>query len=369
MADDKKQPGWKDRNDALKIFKSTGKYGWLHLVIGQNKITKRKFLRLKRYMNWFSIPDAEYLVFVQEVLKKGAKELGWEYDQTKKIAIDEEPGEHVQRSEPLDSNVPDEVIDFIENNPEFTKKVIALDIQKEDENYLFDLLEIIDGAITKSGERFKTAFKEVIGKISEEDPNGMQKLTDLMGKWNLFQITSISNILKNRIDTIKTFENLIHDPKTLEINSNKSIHRVLEKNMWLIDENYWIVQSNKSLRTFIGDEILKKDKDKSKKRPDFACVNPSEDRLIIVEIKRPSVELKKEELDQAELYHRVVRKYKGQNYRKIDVYLIGNKVSSEAKEIEELRKGITIKTYSDFLEGCKRRYQEYLKVMDTTNGE
>ncbi len=360
---DKQESKWTDRNIEVKKLKASGKYGWLHLVIGQNKITKKKFLRLKRYMNWFSIPSPEYLEFMQAMLKKGAKELGWEYDEKKEVKITEDKNDNVS-FENKDLNVPDDVIDFIEENPDFVKKVISLNIKSKDKNFLYELQEIIDEAIKNSGDRFKMAFKEVVQKIAKEDTRGLNDLSDLMEKWNLYQITSITNILKNRLDTINTFEELIHDEKTFEINTDKSIHRILEKNMWIIDENYWIVQSNKSLRTFIGDEIIKNDKDKSKKRPDFTCVNPKENKLIIVEIKRPSVELKKTELDQAELYQRVVKKYKGKNYSKIEVFLVGNKVSEEAREIVELRNGLTIKTYSDFLENTRKRYQEYLRQIE-----
>lgn len=362
MVDDQKKNRWEDRNDAIKIYKATGKYGWLHLVIGQNKTTRRKFIRLKRYMNWFSIPDSNYLEVVQKTLKMGAQELGWEYDESKKIIFQELS--KVSADKEKTTFLPDDIVGFIEENPEFTKKLIALNIGNQNKEYFFELLEIIDEAVSKSGERFKTAFKEVVGKIAKQETRGMHELSDLMEKWNLFQITSLTNILKNRLDTIETFEKLIHDEKTFEINTDNSIHRILEKNMWLIDENYWLVQSNKSLRTFIGDEIVKTDKKFAKKRPDFACVNPNKDKLIIVEIKRPALELKKKELDQAELYHRIIKKYKGEKYNKIDVYLVGNKISDEAHEIAQLRKGVYIKTYSDFLENCQRRYQDYLKVIE-----
>lgn len=287
MAEEEKKNRWEDRNIAVKTYKLTGKFGWMHLVIGQNKTTQGKFLRLKRYMNWFSIPDERYLLAVQNALQKGATELAWVSDvesTIKQVEVEKENfSKEVKNHTP--TNIPTEVALFIEENPEFTKKLIALNIDKQNQDYFYDLLETIEEAIQKSGERFKTAFKEIVSKISLQDVNGMQELSDLMEKWNLFQITSLTNILKGRLDTIETFDRLIHDKKTYEINSYKSIHRILENNMWLIDENYWIVQSNKSLRTFIGDEIVKSDKQYSSRRPDFACVNPTGEKLVIVEIR------------------------------------------------------------------------------------
>ncbi len=37
--------------------------------------------------------------------------------------------------------------------------------------------------------------------------------------------------------------------------------------MWMLDERYWLMHSNETLRTIVGEKI---DKD-PKKRPDFVC--------------------------------------------------------------------------------------------------
>ena len=67
-----------------------------------------------------------------------------------------------------------------------------------------------------------------------------------------------------------------------------------------------LLPSNKSLRDFIGESMEKEDKKYNKKRPDFVCVD-HDNKTIILEIKRPSVELKKEEIDQAVLYLRMIK--------------------------------------------------------------
>jgi hypothetical protein len=133
--------------------------------------------------------------------------------------------------------------------------------------------------------------------------------------------------------------------------------------MWLIDDKYWIVQSNKSLREFIGAELEKKDRKYQHRRPDFACATFG-NRLIIIEIKRPSIQLTKKELDQLEDYLVLIKKYKGQVYSPIDTYLVGNTISDEARERAALRRGVELLTYQDLLETCRHRYQEYLKIVE-----
>ncbi len=336
----------------------------MHLVIGENRANQKRFMRLKRYMNWFGIPDLQMLQSVQIMLKKGAQELGWAYDEQQDIKLKAVSAEAAQAeiAQSELETIPDEILDFIRDYPRFTKDLISLNIKTQDREYIFELLEIIDAAVNQAGERLKVAFKEVLKKISVQEEKSMNELTDLMGKWNLYEITSLVNIIKRRLETIDTFEQMILDDKTYEINTDNSVHRIFEKSMWLIDESYWIIQSNKTLRTFIGDEIVKQTPEYKLKRPDFACVN-TENRLIIIEIKRPSLELGKQEIDQAELYQRLVKKYTAKKYAYVEVYLIGNKISEEAREIVEYRKGVQIKTYSELLADCRKRYQEYLQAI------
>lgn len=242
---------------------------------------------------------------------------------------------------------------------EIPKKIIDL-IQNGEPNFIYQILSAVDG----SSQRFQLELKTLLEKIPKDknSTRGLEDLSEFMDKWNLHQITSLLSIVKSRLQTIETFEQMIHDEKTYEIIGDKSIHRILENSMWLVDDKYWIVSSNKSLRNFIGESIEKEDKKYSKKRPDFVCVD-HDNKTIILEIKRPSVELKKEEIDQAVLYLRMIKKYRSQK-KPIEVYLIGNTISEEARDIAELMPTIKLQTYQDFLEKCRARYKQYLTVVE-----
>jgi hypothetical protein len=115
------------------------------------------------------------------------------------------------------------------------------------------------------------------------------------------------------------------------------------------------------LREFIGEELEKRDKKYSKRRPDFVCATFG-NKLILIEIKRPALEITKKELDQVEDYLVVLRKYKGKGYSPIEAYLVGNTISDEARERASMR-SVTLWTYQDLLESCRHRYQEYLRIV------
>lgn len=241
------------------------------------------------------------------------------------------------------------------------KKLVDL-ISKQGPDFVLAILGALDQSAQGGSERLKIALQEVVLKLSKEPAKAMQELSDFMDKWNLHQVTSLLTVLKSRLETISTFEQMITNGQTYELKGDKSIHRILEKSMWLVDDKYWIAQSNKTLREFIGKELEKDDKKHQKKRPDFACVNSSGE-LLLLEIKRPSLKLKEKEINQAELYLRIAKKYKSENKKPV-IYLIGKSISSEARELAELRGYPKLHTYQDIIDGCRQRYQKYLEIVE-----
>jgi len=239
---------------------------------------------------------------------------------------------------------------------------IAELVERQGPDFVLKLLATLDGAISKGQERVRVALQEVVERLAKEPAKAMQELSDLMGEFNLLQLTSLVNVLKNRINTIETFGNLVQSDETYELKTDKSIHRTLEKSMWILDDSYWIAQSNKTLKTLIGKELEEHDKAYGKHRPDFACVDTAAGGTILVEIKRPALVLGKKEIDQAETYLRIVRKQKTKG--KTTIYLIGRELSPEAKELADLRGYPKLLTYTDMITDCRQRYQEYLKIIE-----
>ncbi|MDD3976493.1 MAG: hypothetical protein PHN22_05005 [Candidatus ainarchaeum sp.] len=359
--EDSKIPSWNDRNEEIKRYRFKSSFGWMHLVIARRKEDGVKFLRLKRYMNWFSIPSEKYLSAIYKILDKGALELNWIKDSD--ISLKEE---NINNNDANSSNseigLPEDLIEFIESNPKSVENILNLIIANSKEvNNITDLVDLLSKFLNKSNQLYISESKKLLSVIANSDNTTVSKLNSFLKSYNLKQVTEIYELVSKRLNEIELFEQLILDDKTYEIKGDGSIHRTLENNLWLLDEKYWLVQSNKSLRKLIGDDILKKDKSHSSKRPDFVC-SDFQNKLIIVEIKRPSIELKEEELSQIELYARIAKKHT--NKKIIDCYLIGNKISDEVKDILEFRRGIKIMTYSDLLSDCKFRYKEYLKVIE-----
>ena len=306
----------------------------------------------------FHIPNPEQWQKIEKIINEDLGPLlGWK-PQAEFIA-------KVKASQEEQKETRRELRALVKQYPAFLGE-IASSINKANlrEADLDQLVETIDG-LTKMMATATAGFKDAYFRLVEELPKqGQRALEDLemlLHNWSLQQITGVTQQVKSRLETIELFEKQIHDDRTFEIRGPSSIHRILERAMWLIDERYWLLQSNGSLFTFIGDEMQKEDKERyGKKRPDFACGTVGE-KLIIIELKRPSHALEIEDLNQLETYLTIAEKYK--SYRSYEAWLVGNKKSDDlVSRMKHRSSSFKVVTYSDLLDDTRQRYRDFLKA-------
>ncbi len=140
--------------------------------------------------------------------------------------------------------------------------------------------------------------------------------------------------------SLRFFENLVEKDETFEIKGKGPIHRILEKSMQLFDEEWWLAQSNKSLRNFIQNEFAKKDKKKEGLRPDFVCVDV-ENKFVFVELKRPSHSINKKDIGQLE------------QYLLLGGHVAGKKINRDARALLKRRTGMEFLPFSELIQKLK----------------
>lgn len=255
---------------------------------------------------------------------------------------------------------------LVDGHPDFLKKLVASidpkELSQKDFNRVIEIFGDISDALTNANAGFRDAFLGVVKKLPKQKQRALEDLELLLEGWELHVVTNVAQQVRARIETIELFEQQIQDPKTYEIAGENSIHRILERSMWMIDERYWLLQSNKALRTFIGEEMSKRDKEKyGKKRPDFACGTVG-NKLIILELKRPSHALSIDDLNQLETYTVIAEDYK--NFSTYEAYLVGAKKDAELDRYLRRRKGFRVLYFSDIIQSTKERYSEFLNTLE-----
>src|SRR3990172_5003790 len=187
----------------------------------------------------------------------------------------------------------------------------SIDLDKvitDDYEQIVEAVTDIASIYLQADESLRQAILRLVKKLPSEGKQAIFALADLMESLTLAQITAVTSEVRRRLGLLATFKDRALDDRTYEIQGDNSIHRLLESAMWIIDDRYWLMHSNATLRTVIGRELAKKDKKFEKKRPDFVC-GAVDNKLVIVELKRPSHQLAVDDLNQLERYVVIAEEY------------------------------------------------------------
>ena len=252
--------------------------------------------------------------------------------------------------------------ELVKEHPDFLKKLVAAvnpeKLSQQDFKNVLEILGEISDALTNANAGFRESFLGIVKKLPRQKQRALEDLELLLGNWSLQVVTNVAQQVRSRIETINLFEQQVENPKTFEILGDNSIHRILERAMWIVDERYWLLQSNKTLRKFIGEEMSKRDKRRySKKRPDFVCGTIGQ-KLIILELKRPDHALSVDDLNQLETYIVLAEDYK--NFSSCEGYLVGAKEDKELRRYLRRRSGFKVLHYADIVGYTRERYREFL---------
>jgi len=235
------------------------------------------------------------------------------------------------------------------------KKLIEEVIPKLNELSQKDAITIIDFLI-KSME--SSEIVSILKKLEEADTGDIQKLANILGTWGIYEITSTAEHIRYRLSVIDKFEKVIENIKSLEY---RDIHKLLENNLWLLNDNYTLYASNNTLKNTLSNKITKKIKGHEKDRPDL-IVKTSSEKVIIIELKRPSHKIVSKDFAQVSEYKNII-KTSQPNAKLIECYLIGNEFDEAVRSPDYEKIDMYLRSYSEIVQEAKERYKDILSII------
>lgn len=212
----------------------------------------------------------------------------------------------------------------------------------------------------------------VIKKLAEQPIKDIEGFVKLLEELKLSTINSLVTHVTSRINFINMFETVIHQNESYERRESGSVHNLLKANIWIVDRNYSVLHDDETLKKIIlaewGKEINLVDNPEI--RPDFLCmIDPLSEkrgykRLVVLEIKRPTVKIKFAHMEQVMKYKTVLQKYSGKQIDEYTCYLIGKEIDSSLLANDFSGSGFICKTYTDFISEARAFYTEYLKIIE-----
>lgn len=223
---------------------------------------------------------------------------------------------------------------------------------------------------------------EIIDNVIRLSDEERELLAKSLKKTNLLNITKLVSLLESRYNVIQIIKSLVFDFEKFTTERDH-IQKVIENNYWLFGEQYHLASADKNFEIALnnyltliekGDKEPQKIDEKNKlKRPDvFICkqieVTDSQtaeyniEENIIVELKRPSVVIGKEQYSQIEDYLIFIKNQPRFNsqLRKWKFILVGKKVDDfiEGKYESNKAKG------KRFLVESVKSYEIYVMTWD-----
>ncbi len=212
--------------------------------------------------------------------------------------------------------------------------------------------------------------KSVIGKLSTQPIADVEDFSKLLEALQLSTINSLVTHVTGRISFIDMFEQKIHDDASYEKRGPESIHNLLRANMWLVDRNYTVLHDDETLRNIILTQWDKKMEGKTgETRPDFLCMTDGLHQkegykeLVIIEIKRPSVKIKMEHIQQIMGYKTALQEHSGMQPASFTCYIVGREIDHDLRMSPLTGSGFITKTYTDFIGDARKFYHDYLEIV------
>lgn len=236
----------------------------------------------------------------------------------------------------------------------FARKALYKTLEKfygETEERINTVISVMVSAMEKDH------YWDVIQNIRDTGNSDIEKFADALSEFGLLEMSIITSQVLNRLRFLDELNILIAEPKTIE----KTIHKALENNTWVLGEDYSVLFSDTSFETAIKNVLDKKYKgDKGRKRPDLLLGRKLNRELTLIEFKRPNYTLNRDTERQALEYRDELNSYFHNQH--IEIVLLGGEIIRNISSHNE-REDVKFRTYVDFISVARNRLEWLLEEL------
>lgn len=203
----------------------------------------------------------------------------------------------------------------------------------------------------------RSDYRTLLEHIAEASPRDIVSLADSLSAFSLAEMAFLGEQAQARTSFLDELERLCRDDDALEA----SIHKAIEKALWIFGPEYSLFSSNQTLKRQVEDYLGKKYAgDRSKTRPDLLLSEDLNGRLLIIEFKRPKHTLNILDYQQATSYRHEFSKYTDQE---IQVFLLGGKMSDSFPKAHLREPGVKIILFSQVISSARRQIEWLLREL------
>ena len=307
--------------------------------------------------------DRNYIILDRKLIGKSDRNQFFnlrfqDWTKLKELIDTEIAGEHkwpIKEQEKDEADILNNLEHILDRDPDFLLKILSY---KNIGNLTSASFEAIDKLGLRIYEIKAENLEFLFKKLSEAGEDELKDFISILNQLRIGQISTIAELVKKKISIIKLFEALTKQKDTKE----NEIHKLLESNLWLLDNNYDLLKSNKTLSDYLSANI--KDDPALGKRPDLIVKMFLQDphHVVLVELKRPSVKLKADHIGQILGYKGIIENHNPSI--KIDLFLLGYDVDPN---MPRGLKDLSVDLMENVINKKRNEFDEFLKILEESH--
>lgn len=184
--------------------------------------------------------------------------------------------------------------------PEYRQRYARLALEKvmkrfygESEDRIDTVASVVLDALEKD------EYWSILQHINESPKGDIESLAVALAEFGLVDMAQMANQAMSRLQLLDHLDGLVRNPATQE----KTIHQIIEKNLWLLGMGYASIASNKTTAKTIQEYTDTKFTGKrATKRPDLFLAQRLSGEYLLIEFKRPSDDITRDNQRQAAEY-------------------------------------------------------------------
>ena len=209
-------------------------------------------------------------------------------------------------------------------------------------------------------------FMDLIRELNAMDESAREEVLRLFVEWDVLEAVHTAQIVRGRIEVIEKFDQMVR----AGVPEVPDMHDFLKERPWLIEPGWTTLKHEKSLDNVLR-EVYEFDQEgtaEGRRRLDFFCLADTM-RVVVVEIKRPSRTVTREEIRRHQDYVHYLKQHLAQTTdpkfgRHVSGRLIVSKYSkNDELLIEELRgSDIYVVTWDALVRTTKQLHEYILDI-------
>jgi hypothetical protein len=251
---------------------------------------------------------------------------------------------------------------YLSKLPEFRQQFAKAALEKVIERFWTEDDTKIDTIISVMIDAFeKGHYWAVLENIDQADDHHIEKLADAFNEFGLYEITMMTQQASAKAKFLDKLQTLVDSPDTLEA----TVHQALANNLWVFGYEYSHFISNQSLKKAceqLCDKIYKGEN--ANKRPDLFLGMAFNRERLLIEFKRPSHTLTRNDEAQAQRYRDELSTMFPND--RIIVKLIGGDTGGKIKQ-QNNATDLTYHSFTEIISNARANYEWLINELTQSN--